>query len=364
MRTGPIDVEDLLGGRPRARRPACPTGTRMGHVHLHVADIPAAAAFYHDMLGFDVTAHLGDQAELLLRRRLPPPRRRQHLAQPWGQPAAARLGRPAPRDRPAARRGAARPGRRPRRRRRGRPRGDGGGRARARPEPERARAHDGMTTVADLELPQPSTTSTPTCAARASTRRCASWRAQGWLAADRRSASSSLDREAGRVLPAHQAVHVPGHEDRRDLRRSTTGRCTRRSAATSSTSTAPTTGACAASSTRPSRRAPPSAGARRCAASSSELLDAVAGDGALRVRRGLRQALPVAGDRDGDGRAARRRAAAARVVELDPAPVRRADADRPSAPRIERAVDGVLRLRRRAARAPPRRPRRRPDLAR
>ena len=48
---------------------------------------------------------------------------------------------------------------------------------------------------------------------------------------------------------------------------------------------------------------------------------------ALRVRRGVRQALPVARDRDGDGRAARRRAAAAPLVQLDPAAVRRRGAD-------------------------------------
>ena len=30
-----------------------PAGTVMGHVHLHVGDIDAAAAFYHAALGFD-----------------------------------------------------------------------------------------------------------------------------------------------------------------------------------------------------------------------------------------------------------------------------------------------------------------------
>jgi len=61
MSTDPIDVEDLLGAAEGA--PArVPAGTRMGHVHLHVADIPAAAAFYGDALGFDETAHLGNQA--------------------------------------------------------------------------------------------------------------------------------------------------------------------------------------------------------------------------------------------------------------------------------------------------------------
>ena len=59
--TDPIDVEDLLGAAEGAPT-GVPEGTRMGHVHLHVADIPAAATFYRDILGFDETAHLGDQA--------------------------------------------------------------------------------------------------------------------------------------------------------------------------------------------------------------------------------------------------------------------------------------------------------------
>ena len=42
-----------------------PAGTRMGHVHLHVADLGAAAAFYRDALGFDEMARLGDQALFL-----------------------------------------------------------------------------------------------------------------------------------------------------------------------------------------------------------------------------------------------------------------------------------------------------------
>ena len=61
MSTDPIDVEDLLGAAEGAPT-GVPEGTRMGHVHLHVADIPAAAAFYRDTLGFDETAHLGNQA--------------------------------------------------------------------------------------------------------------------------------------------------------------------------------------------------------------------------------------------------------------------------------------------------------------
>jgi catechol 2,3-dioxygenase len=61
LSTDPIDVEDLLGAAEGAPT-GVPEGTRMGHVHLHVSDIPAAAAFYRDTLGFDETAHLGNQA--------------------------------------------------------------------------------------------------------------------------------------------------------------------------------------------------------------------------------------------------------------------------------------------------------------
>jgi catechol 2,3-dioxygenase len=33
-----------------------PAGTRIGHMHLHVGDLPSAEAFYHAALGFDKTA--------------------------------------------------------------------------------------------------------------------------------------------------------------------------------------------------------------------------------------------------------------------------------------------------------------------
>ena len=61
--------------------------------------------------------------------------------------------------------------------------------------------------------------------------------------------------------------------------------------------------------------------------------------GALRVRRGVRQAVSVAGDRDRDGRAAGGRAAPAPLVELDPAPVRRRQHGRASIEPIEQAVE-------------------------
>lgn len=56
MATLPLDLEDVLGELVSGeRRPdGMPAGTRIGHVHLQVADIPAAEGFYHDALGLDV----------------------------------------------------------------------------------------------------------------------------------------------------------------------------------------------------------------------------------------------------------------------------------------------------------------------
>ncbi len=39
--------------------------TRIGHVHLKVADLQRALAFYHDVLGFEITQHFGNQAAFL-----------------------------------------------------------------------------------------------------------------------------------------------------------------------------------------------------------------------------------------------------------------------------------------------------------
>lgn len=38
---------------------------RIGHVHLKVADLERAISFYRDVLGFEVTQRLGDQAAFL-----------------------------------------------------------------------------------------------------------------------------------------------------------------------------------------------------------------------------------------------------------------------------------------------------------
>ena len=45
--------------------PSIPAETRIGHVHLKVADLDRAVDFYHTLLGFDLVARLGDQAAFL-----------------------------------------------------------------------------------------------------------------------------------------------------------------------------------------------------------------------------------------------------------------------------------------------------------
>lgn len=42
-----------------------PSQTRIGHVHLKVADLDRALEFYRDLLGFELTMHYGDQAAFL-----------------------------------------------------------------------------------------------------------------------------------------------------------------------------------------------------------------------------------------------------------------------------------------------------------
>lgn len=42
-----------------------PAGTRIGHVHLKVSDLDKSLAFYHDLLGFEITQRYGDSAVFL-----------------------------------------------------------------------------------------------------------------------------------------------------------------------------------------------------------------------------------------------------------------------------------------------------------
>ncbi len=56
MATLPLDLDDLLGELRDATaiEAHAPAGTRMGHVHLQVADLASTEAFYAGLLGFDV----------------------------------------------------------------------------------------------------------------------------------------------------------------------------------------------------------------------------------------------------------------------------------------------------------------------
>jgi catechol 2,3-dioxygenase len=53
----PIDLEVLLAelGPDDSLDLPLPAGTKMGHVHLHVADVDEAVRFWSDVIGFDVT---------------------------------------------------------------------------------------------------------------------------------------------------------------------------------------------------------------------------------------------------------------------------------------------------------------------
>jgi len=57
MATDPLDVDDLLREIENDSTPwnGVHPNTDIGHVHLHVSDLQKAEAFYHGVLGFDVT---------------------------------------------------------------------------------------------------------------------------------------------------------------------------------------------------------------------------------------------------------------------------------------------------------------------
>jgi catechol 2,3-dioxygenase len=55
--TAPLDVDDLMS--ELKQKPGdwsgMPPQTQVGHVHLHVSDLESTRAFYHGLLGFDIT---------------------------------------------------------------------------------------------------------------------------------------------------------------------------------------------------------------------------------------------------------------------------------------------------------------------
>ena len=64
MVTLPLDLDDLLAQAEAEITAAMPLDTVVGHVHLKVSNVPRAAAFYGDVLGFEEQAQLPSAAFL------------------------------------------------------------------------------------------------------------------------------------------------------------------------------------------------------------------------------------------------------------------------------------------------------------
>jgi catechol 2,3-dioxygenase len=58
--TDAINTTQTTGGNT----PALPSETRIGHVHLKVADLDRAIWFYRDVMGFDLILNFGTAAFL------------------------------------------------------------------------------------------------------------------------------------------------------------------------------------------------------------------------------------------------------------------------------------------------------------
>jgi catechol 2,3-dioxygenase len=61
MTTDPLNVDDLLAAAPGPWSGA-PSGSSIGHVHLHVSDLDQAQHFYCTVLGFDLMQRFGASA--------------------------------------------------------------------------------------------------------------------------------------------------------------------------------------------------------------------------------------------------------------------------------------------------------------
>ncbi len=81
MVTLPLDLDDLLAQFTGEPAPALSPQTSVGHVHLKVADVPRAAAFYRDALGLEEQAQLPVRG-VPRRRRLSPSRGPELVAEP------------------------------------------------------------------------------------------------------------------------------------------------------------------------------------------------------------------------------------------------------------------------------------------
>ena len=91
---------DAQGGRspmsvsPTDAEPPIHPETRIGHVHLKVADLERPIAFYRDALRLRGDGALRRPGRLPVGRRLPPPHRAEHLGEP-GRARRRRRARPA-----------------------------------------------------------------------------------------------------------------------------------------------------------------------------------------------------------------------------------------------------------------------------
>jgi catechol 2,3-dioxygenase len=68
MTSLPLDADDVLSELEDPEQEpfgGLADGTAMGHVHLRVAGVSESIGFYRDVLGFELTARLGDQAAFL-----------------------------------------------------------------------------------------------------------------------------------------------------------------------------------------------------------------------------------------------------------------------------------------------------------
>jgi catechol 2,3-dioxygenase len=60
MASDPVDIKGVLAEAEQDGEPwtGFPDGTRVGHIHLQIGNIPEAVMFYHDILGFDIVASM------------------------------------------------------------------------------------------------------------------------------------------------------------------------------------------------------------------------------------------------------------------------------------------------------------------
>lgn len=67
MATDPLDLEDILSELPPGddEWTGLPTGTRIGHIHLHVSNIGREESFYRDVLGFELITRYPPSASFL-----------------------------------------------------------------------------------------------------------------------------------------------------------------------------------------------------------------------------------------------------------------------------------------------------------